>query len=225
MAWKALGIAAMALAAISTNTLAVPVLNFEGSQDGALIQDFYNGGTDSFGNSGGNYGVTFGGGVVRVVNGLTYLTNVSSVRIADGFESGVSFNYSTRQSAYRSDIDLPIGDPSVNDFTSFLFGVNGQQLESSSYYLGNTTTGGYCQSFSGQFCTFSGAALTYPDTILGGFTFSYLAAIDTISFGSVLPPSNERASAVPEPTTIALLGLGLFGFAASRHKSAKSKNA
>jgi hypothetical protein len=32
-------------------------------------------------------------------------------------------------------------------------------------------------------------------------------------------------AAVPEPTTVALFGLGLLGFAASRRKSANSKNA
>lgn len=220
MAWKALGVAAIALAAISANTLAVPVLNFEGSQDGALIQDFYNGGTDSFGNSGGNYGVSFGGGVVRVVNGLTYLTNVSSVRIAGGFENGVSFNYSTRQSAYGSN-GLPIGDPGVNDFVSSFFDINGQKLEEN--YMGNMTTGS-CQDFSGQFCLFGGSRFIYPDVLLGSFSFSTNAAIDTIAFGSVVAPPNERASHVPEPTTIALLGLGLLGFATSRRKSSKSKN-
>jgi hypothetical protein len=33
------------------------------------------------------------------------------------------------------------------------------------------------------------------------------------------------AAVVPEPTTVALVGLGLLGFAASRRKSANSKNA
>jgi hypothetical protein len=43
--------------------------------------------------------------------------------------------------------------------------------------------------------------------------------IDDLTFDTV------TTAAVPEPGSIALVGLGLFGFAASRRKSAKSKNA
>lgn len=43
--------------------------------------------------------------------------------------------------------------------------------------------------------------------------------------GSLDVVFGRTPNAVPEPTTVALLGLGLLGFAASRRKSAKSKNA
>lgn len=219
MKLKALGMAIL-LATAATSASAAPLLTFEGSQDGALIQNFYNGGTDSFGNSGANYGVTFDGGTVRVVNGLTYLTGVTAVRIAGGYLNGVSFNYSTRQLTYRTDVDLPAGDPSVDDFYVTKFDIDGNTLERD--LLLNTTAGGYCQSFARQFCTFNGAALTYSGTLLGGFSFSPFAAIDTISFNSTTPPPNERAALVtaqvPEPGSIALLGLGLLAAAAARRK-------
>ena len=47
--------------ALVTNASAIPItLDFEGVGDLANVDNFYNGGTDSQGNSGVNYGIGFG---------------------------------------------------------------------------------------------------------------------------------------------------------------------
>lgn len=220
MIYKMVAAACFAFSTFSATASPIPILNFKGSVDGALIQDFYNGGTDSYGNYGGNYGVTFSGGIVRVVNGLTYLTNVSSIRIASAFYDGVSFNYSTRQVPYSNGL-TPDYAPDYADFRAHLLpipGGGGVDFNDSSY-LGNTTTG-YCQHMPQQFCLFAGASISAtPGVPLGGFNFSRDAALDTISFGSITPPANEWA--VPEPTTLATLGLGILGLIGTRRKSDK----
>jgi hypothetical protein len=208
------------LISLSSAASAIPVLNFEGSQDGALIQNFYNGGTDSLGNRGGDYGVTFEGGVIRVENGLTYLTGVTKISVAGGFADGVSFNYSTRQPPGNHYGD---GDFSA-DYWSTQNNVNGTQ------FLGNTGTG-YCETLPGQFCLFVGARIQEIGTVLAGFTFEPNAAIDTINFGNLTAPATQWALGadipgyqVPEPGTLALVGLGLLGLVSGRSRRSTSED-
>lgn len=83
-------------------------------------------------------------------------------------------------------------------------------------------------SYAGAGITFTGINNTYTSgtvNFAGG-----LAAGSSIAFeleenlsAKNLPPPVVVAT-VPEPTTVALLGLGIFGFAVSRRKSAKNKN-
>ncbi len=107
---SALGAAGL-LAALSSGgaaEAAVISMNFPGLQDGELVNDYYNGGTGSFGSGGGtNYGVSYVNatalneadnniaGLSGSPNAITFVSDTSmTMDVAGGFSTGLGFVYS-----------------------------------------------------------------------------------------------------------------------------------
>ena len=60
---------------------ATTVLTFEGVGDQAAVNDFYNGGTDSAGNSGPNYGINFSSTSLGLIRKLPRQADTSEVEL------------------------------------------------------------------------------------------------------------------------------------------------
>lgn len=227
----ALGTFALATAAGTANAASI-FIDFNGSQNGALIGNFYNGGTDSFGNAGTNYGVTFNeGATVRIDYGKTYLTNVTSMSVRDGFMEGLTFQYGTLG-----------GSPNNADMYDFAVRLD-THIDPSYYQTLENTYFNDCTRYAGGYCSFNGGfGRVYDDAT--AYTVNFVTppgaggndirgiGVDTITFG-VTPitgpgsniPANSRVgndpylAQVPEPATIALFGLGLLAtLVATRRK-------
>jgi len=98
---------AIVIAIVPVNSNASIVLDFEGAWDFALLDDFYNGGIDSSGNSGTNYGIEFSGALALIdsdVGGFGDFANEPSadtvllfsaisavLNYSEGFDTGFSF--------------------------------------------------------------------------------------------------------------------------------------
>jgi len=204
----------------SSASAAPIVLDFEGVGDGASILNFYNGGTDSQGNSGANYGIAFGSNTLGLIDSdaggggnfgnepspntvMFFLSGSAILNNAAGFDTGFSFFYSSATTAVVNVYD------GLNATGTLLGSIN-LTAQSTNNCIGDPT---------GTFCNFSAAGVGFAGvahSIDFGGTVNQIG-FDNITFGSATPSVD-----VPEPGTLALLGLGLFGASAARRKSKRT---
>ena len=206
---------------LSFNLQAAPiVLDFEGVGDLASVNDFYNGGTDSAGNSGTNHGINFSNTSLGIVDQdaggsgnfanepssssvLFFLSGgAATMNVAAGFDTGFSFFYTSRFNT---------------GFVNVYDGLNatGNLLASINLALNwqNNSCGG---DPNGQFCNwdpigvaFSGIAMSVD---FGGTANQ--VGFDNITLGSKDPIVTQT----PIPGAFWLMGSGLVGLLKMRRK-------
>ncbi|RZT97821.1 PEP-CTERM sorting domain-containing protein [Rivibacter subsaxonicus] len=194
-----------ALAAMLPTQAAIVVLDFEGVGDLASLDDFYNGGTDSAGNSGTNFGVIFTDTSIGYVDAdaggsgdqaneptpntvLTFEFSSNDImNVPAGFDTGVSFFYSATEAVFIGVYDglnatgnLLATIPLVKQFNIGCVG---------------DPTGDTC-NWSPAGAAFAGVAKSVDFSGAGLYV-----RFDNVTLGSARP--------VPEPSSYLLMALGL----------------
>lgn len=225
--------AACATLLASAAAQAAVTLNFEGvapypSSNNVFVDEFYNGGTSSAGLSGPNLGVEFNGDV------LLLCLNTADVTCSNTSKGGLGVAGSDKGAIY-----FLSGNPIMNVAAGFDTGFSGvfsapftagttvkiwSDLDATGSLLADltlgTTTAAGC-TIAGQYCPFVDFSLAFSGmakSVQFGGTLNQ-QVFDDLTFGSVTPGGGT----VPEPSMLALLGLGLASAGLSLLKKAKAR--
>jgi hypothetical protein len=188
---------------LSGTTFAVPlVVDFETPTSFASIAEHYNGGVDSADVAGANLGVSFGpdalalrndelgpyfGNAPSPVGVLTAVFEDAAMNVAIGFTGMVSFSYSSNDA----------GEIGVWS------GMNGTGTRLGGLALMANASG--CDAAT-PLCTFGMSSFDLGANVAQSITFGDAAGITAVF-------DNVTVTAVPEPETYALMGLGLVAVA------------
>ncbi len=190
---KLISALAVGLISVAPAVSSAVILDFEGATSFESLNNFYNGGTDSAGAAGTNYGISFGGDALALANDVvsTYFTNApspvtamtpvsnpdplltnASLNVASGFAGTASFYYSST------------AETTVEIFS----GLNGTGSSLGTFNLANNATSGCSDS---PYChwdllsvTFAGVAQSIKFGTAGD-----VAAFDNVTVAPVPLPA------------------------------------
>ncbi len=221
-AWvKTLLLAAMGYCATASAATPVIQLDFTGIANGEEVREFYNGGTDSAGNSGINYGVSFKEGLIGLDSTdplaefsgeptkpsiLASYRRSAYINIANGFGTGLAFYYT------NGDFE-----DSVNGTINIYEGENLEGALLGTLTLDKLETG---TDDSRPYINWKMAAISFTGVAksIGIMGTALDLGFDNLTLGAL----DANIPAVPEPASILQLLFGIGVITALRRRIGKN---